>query len=309
MSTEGAPQLGDAPRLIQVNGRMLCIQIRGRGPTVVLDGGGTGQGIANGWGHEFEGGLAAMATAVTYDRAGVGHSDGRQPRTITEMADDLHGLVHATKVTLPAVFVGWSYGALVTAMHALRYPRDVAGLVFVDPSPTAPAPIPAALRLPLQFLGVAQLRVMAAASAAGLFATTFGQRMVRRSVLRTVSSQPTEEMLELATRFYTTPRAIRELARLLARMDAQLHEVYQSITTPGACFPDVPTTVLVAGVRPERMPAQHHHHLDASHQRLADLASDGRVIPAEQATHQLPLEQPHVVLQYIAETIACRAQD
>lgn len=304
MHSANAPQLGDTPRLIEVDGRMLCTQIRGRGPTVVLDGGGTGQGVGGGWGREFEDGLASMATVVTYDRSGVGHSDGRQARTIAQMADDLHELVHATGVVLPAVFVGWSYGGLVTAMHALRHPGDVAGLVFVDPTPAAPVPMPAALRLPLQFLGVTQLRAMASASAAGLFGTAFGQRLIHRSVTRTSGTEPSREMLELATSFYTTPRAIRELARMLARMDTHLREVHQAMTARGACFPDVPTTVLAAAIRPERIPAKHRRHLDAGHRQLAELAPNGRVVLAEDATHQLPLEQPQLVLRHIAETIA-----
>lgn len=295
--------------MAEVNGRRLCVQVRGRGPTVVLDGGGTGQGIDGGWGRELDKELPEMATVVTYDRASVGRSEGRQARTIAAMADDLHELVHATGAALPAVYVGWSYGALVTAVHALRHPGDVAGLVFIDPTPTAPAPIPAALRLPLQFLGVAQLRVMAAASAAGLFGTALGKRLVHRSVINTAGAQPTEEMLEFAASFYNSPQAIRELAQMLARMDAHLREVHRATTRAGVHFPDVPTTVLTAGIRPARIPAEHRRHLDANHRRLAGLASDGRVVSADHASHQLPLELPHLVLQHIAETLASPAQE
>ncbi|TDD18301.1 alpha/beta fold hydrolase [Nonomuraea diastatica] len=88
-----------------------------------------------GWGEELERALAERATAVTCDRAGVGRSGGSQARTIAEMAEDLRRLLRALHLELPAAFVGWSYGGLVTQLYAARHPHDVAGLVFVDPSP------------------------------------------------------------------------------------------------------------------------------------------------------------------------------
>ncbi|GAB3458036.1 hypothetical protein GCM10027570_41160 [Streptomonospora sediminis] len=103
--------------MAEVNGRRLCAQVRGRGPTVVLDGGGTGQGIDGGWGRELDNELPEMATVVTYDRAGVGRSEGRQARTIAAMADDLHELVHAT---------GASRCPLPGRTHNRAYRRDPA---------------------------------------------------------------------------------------------------------------------------------------------------------------------------------------
>ncbi|SHG95131.1 alpha/beta fold hydrolase [Streptoalloteichus hindustanus] len=295
MTTAWADRFDSAPRLIDVGDHTICTQIRGRGPTVVLEAAGTGQGVGGAWGHAVEAGLADMATVVTYDRVGVGRSTGTPRHTITEMADDLHQLLHALEVRLPAVVVSWSYGGLVSAVHAVRHPRDVAGLVFVDPTPTAPGPTPRALRVPLQALGVTQLRLMAR----GLFDTRFGTRLIDRMA----GPQPTEGLREQTARFYRTPQAIRELARMLSRMDSHLSEVDAVLTAPGVRFPDVPTSVVAAGVRPARMPEAHRSHVDASHRRLADLAPRGRVVLAEQATHQIPYEQPDTILHQVSEVI------
>lgn len=277
----------------------MCVQIRGSGPTVVLESASTGQGIGGSWGRAVETGMAGIATVLSYDRAGVGYSEGHQRRTITEMADDLHQVVRAVGVDLPAVIVSWSYGGLVSAVHAVRHPDDVAGLVFVDPTPIGPAPMPRAVRVPLQLLGVAQLRFMAASSAAGLFHTRLGAYMIDRMA----GEQLTGEMRDLAAGFYRTPRAINDLARMLARMDEHLREVDDVLGQPGVHCPHVPITVIAAGLRPARMPAVHREHVDGSHRRLASLVPRGRVVVAEQATHQIPYEQPDIVVRHVAEMI------
>ncbi|MCO1659279.1 alpha/beta fold hydrolase [Pseudonocardia humida] len=134
MTATWAARFDGAPRLIDVGGRTVCARIRGSGPTVVLEAAGTGQGTGDAWGRAVEDGLPAMATVVSYDRAGVGCSQGPPRRTITEMADDLHDLLGALALPGPAVVVSWSYGGLVSALHAVRHPGDVAGLVLVDPT-------------------------------------------------------------------------------------------------------------------------------------------------------------------------------
>ncbi|MCP3802529.1 alpha/beta hydrolase [Allokutzneria sp. A3M-2-11 16] len=126
--------------LVDVRGRALCARIRGKGPAVVLDCGGAGAGVDGGWGPDLEALLAESHTVVSYDRAGSGQSGGDTPGTVAEMADDLRELLRGLEIRLPAVFVGWSFDALVTQVFATRHPEDVAGLVFVDPTPTGQRP-------------------------------------------------------------------------------------------------------------------------------------------------------------------------
>ncbi|MCO1659278.1 hypothetical protein [Pseudonocardia humida] len=121
-----------------------------------------------------------------------------------------------------------------------------------------------------------------------------------RVVDRMAGEGATDEMREQAARSARDPEAIRAMARMLARMDAHMSEVDAVLSAPGARFPDVPVTVLAAGVRPERMPRKYLDHVDESHRRLAGLAPRGRVVVAEGATHQVPYERPDAVLQHVA---------
>lgn len=294
-----AERFNDAPRLIELGGDTVCVQIRGTGPTVVLEAAGSGQGVGGSWGPVVEDRLAEVAMVVTYDRPGVGRSSGTPRHTITKMADDLHELIRAIEVQLPAIVVSWSYGGLVSAVHAMRHPEDVSGLVFVDPTPTAPPPTPRALRVPLQAVAIAQLRVMAWASARRFFETRTGTRMSAQLA----GPRATSEMIEQSTRFYRTPQAIHDLAATLSHMDSHLIEVAGILGEPGVRFPNVPTTVISAGRRPARMPDAHRAHVDGSHNLLAALAPRGRVVVAEHVSHQIPYEHPEIIVRHTIESM------
>ncbi|MER6174906.1 alpha/beta hydrolase [Streptosporangium sp. NPDC001681] len=251
------------PMMVDVGDHALCAQVRGKGPTVVLDCGGSGQGIG-GWGEDLERTLAERATVVTYDRAGVGRSGGSQARTVTEMADDLRRLLHALHLELPAVFVGWSYGGLVTQFYATRYPSDVAGLVFVDPTASGTPPGSALVR-DLSFL--------------------LAPRLLRlRAIFGGTNAQP-----------------LRELAVTLTGMQNVMREVAQARQESG--LPPAPIRVITAGRRP-RMPKAHLEHLNADHHALADQSPYGRMMVAERASHQIPFEQPEIISQAVDEVLS-----
>ncbi|MGW0586649.1 alpha/beta fold hydrolase [Streptosporangium sp. NPDC002607] len=247
------------PMMVDVGDHALCAQVRGKGPTVVLDCGGSGQGIG-GWGEDLERMLAERATVVTYDRAGVGRSGGSQAHTVTEMADDLRRLLHALHFELPVVFVGWSYGGLVTQFYATRYPSDVAGLVFVDPTASGTPPGSALVR-DLSFL--------------------LAPRLLRlRAMFGGTNAQP-----------------LRELAVTLTGMQNAMREVAQE-----SGLPPVPIRVIMAGRRPW-MPKAHLEHLKADHCALAGQSPHGQVMVAKRASHQIPFEQPEIIIQAVDEVL------
>lgn len=120
-------------RLVSIGDRKLNLYCIGEGsPAVVFDSG-LGDGLTV-WGLVQP--VVARATrACAYDRAGLGFSDpASTPRTTANAVDDLHGLLRAAGVGPPYVLVGHSLGGLTIKLFAFAYPREVAGLVFVDPS-------------------------------------------------------------------------------------------------------------------------------------------------------------------------------
>jgi pimeloyl-ACP methyl ester carboxylesterase len=79
--------------------------------------------------------VAAFAPVVAYDRRGIGQSewDGK-PQTPERVAEQLQALLGEVEAPPPYVLVGHSWGGWLIRDFAGRYPEEVAGLVYVDPS-------------------------------------------------------------------------------------------------------------------------------------------------------------------------------
>jgi pimeloyl-ACP methyl ester carboxylesterase len=129
---EMAPYL-HAQKLVDIGGRQLNVYCLGTGsPTVILDAGFPDS--TESW-YRVQRPLARTTRVCSYDRAGIGFSDGATtPRTPEAVVSDLHRLLHAAGIAPPYVLVGHSIAGLYEPLYADRYPREVGGLVLVDPS-------------------------------------------------------------------------------------------------------------------------------------------------------------------------------
>ena len=82
--------------------------------------------------------MSAHTTAQGSARA---HPAPDRPRTVDDLADDLHALLAAADVEGPYLLVGSSGGGFDVYHYAGRYPADVIGLVMDDvPAPQAAIP-------------------------------------------------------------------------------------------------------------------------------------------------------------------------
>jgi len=123
-------------RKIDVGGHSLNLLIGGHGsPAVILEGG-FGEGIA-GW-SLVQKEIANFAQTVSYDRAGLGQSEpGPKPRSARQIATELHTALQNAGVKPPYVLVGHSLGGPYVRVFADLYPKEVAGMLLVDPSQEA----------------------------------------------------------------------------------------------------------------------------------------------------------------------------
>lgn len=121
-----------AGRVVDVGGHSLYLDCRGAGrPVIVLDAG-LGGSAADWAAVQAE--LAATHTVCTFDRAGYGTSTpGPLPRHSARLASELRTLLARAGLSPPYVLGGHSLGALNVQVFAALFPRDVAGLVLVDP--------------------------------------------------------------------------------------------------------------------------------------------------------------------------------
>jgi pimeloyl-ACP methyl ester carboxylesterase len=120
-----------AARRIDIGGRRLALRAMGRGqPAVVLE---MGLGADGSFFDPIAQRMAAYTRVVWYDHAGLGRSDpAPTPRTIADLAADLHALLRAAQIPLPYVLAGHSLGGLTVRFYQHQYPAEVAALVLIE---------------------------------------------------------------------------------------------------------------------------------------------------------------------------------
>jgi pimeloyl-ACP methyl ester carboxylesterase len=128
-----ATPLSIAPigRLIDAGGHRLHINCTGEGsPTVVMESGALDLSLV--WALT-QPKVAQFTRACSYDRAGYAWSDaGPQPRTMAQIAYELHTALANAGEKGPYVLVGASLGGAIVRVFANTYPNDVSGMVLVD---------------------------------------------------------------------------------------------------------------------------------------------------------------------------------
>jgi pimeloyl-ACP methyl ester carboxylesterase len=127
--------LGDtvSPELVQVGNLRVEAKIEGVGnPSVIFESGFTGGLFL--WG-SIQGQVAKQILTLSYERAGWGRSDaGPNPRSAEQIAHELHALLAAKAIAPPYILVGHSAGGLYVRVFAHMYPKEISGLVLVDPA-------------------------------------------------------------------------------------------------------------------------------------------------------------------------------
>jgi pimeloyl-ACP methyl ester carboxylesterase len=120
-------------RMISLGDRRLSIDCDGEAAsaTVVLMAG--GGRTAKDWA-KVQPAVAKFARVCSYDFAGFGESDkaASKMQSVAEVIDDLHGLLKAANEKRSFILVGHSVAGIYARSYVTKFPREVAGLVFVD---------------------------------------------------------------------------------------------------------------------------------------------------------------------------------
>lgn len=124
---------GDDGYFTYLRGKKQYVVVQGTGePTVVFL---TGKGRDCGDFKKVYDKLKKTNQIFAYDRAGLGQSEAfRGDRTVDTMAFELHELLVKEKIKPPYILVGHALGTYIMRCYVNMYPKDVSGMVFVDPS-------------------------------------------------------------------------------------------------------------------------------------------------------------------------------
>jgi len=129
---EGSAVGEDRMEMVDVGDHKLQIMRSGQGsPTVIFESG-LGRKEIERW-SEMLARIGEITSVVCYARAGrAGSEPAKGPRTPVAVTEELHTMLERAGYMPPYILVGDSFGALYVRVFAMRYPKDVAGLVLID---------------------------------------------------------------------------------------------------------------------------------------------------------------------------------
>jgi pimeloyl-ACP methyl ester carboxylesterase len=124
---------GDDGYFTYLRGKKQYVVVEGKGePTIVFL---TGKGRDCGDFKNVYDKLKKTNQIFAYDRAGLGQSEAfRGDRRVDTMAFELHELLVKEKIKPPYVLVGHALGTYIMRCYVNMYPKDVSGMILVDPS-------------------------------------------------------------------------------------------------------------------------------------------------------------------------------
>ena len=299
VQAQSVPRASSSPlgSLVDVGGYRLHLYCTGSGsPTVII----TGAGYSFDWGL-VQPELARHTRVCSYDPAGSAWSDPppHQPSCVDHI-DELHRLLSRGGLHDKLILVGHSIGAVFARLYAERYPREVAGLVFVDhaaviqmtggPGGLVTGQLPPGAVLGRGVLLPPGTRVPPS-SGAGTSATyeddSAFQRLpaVNRSLHEWANALPSTE----------SPRAQR------ARFD-QCFSMIDSLDA-NRRQPLGGKPLVVIG-----LPLRAQGYIDFQHRLLA-LSSNSMQLVADSSGHLVPLDQPSIVIRGVESVVrAVRAR-
>ncbi len=283
------------------DGRQLNFRCSGQGaPTVILEGGYAATSLA--WSRVRA--LVAKTNRVcTYDRAGYGFSDpGPLPRDGAAIARDLDRGLRAAKISGPFIVVGHSAGALYVRLFSNRRPREVVGMVLVDPSVEYQEQRFAAEFGPgagsIAPIKAVATRCLAAAEQNLLPSSEPGLARCSDRASRDQPASVAAARLAESIRASTWRTKLSELDNLWTSTSAQLSDGRQS-------YGELPLIVLTAGRTysgaPEPARSAVQGLWERLHQKLAARSTRGVNRQVPDSSHMMMNDRPEVVAAAIAE--------
>jgi pimeloyl-ACP methyl ester carboxylesterase len=305
-SARRCQQFGLPGRLIDVGGHRLHAVCQGDGkPVVLLESGVAASSLS--W-TLVQPEIAKFTRVCAYDRAGLAWSDmASSPRTFTRIVEELRAVVMEIAPRGPYVLVGHSFGSFVVRAYAARFPRDVAGLILVDP--------------PTDWLSMSRQRSRMLHG--GVHLSRIGALLAHLGVVRACLALLTGGAPAAPRRFVKIfgPTAARTLERLVGevrKLPPDIHPVVQMLWCQPKCFHamadhllvlaregasiaalapprDVPVTVISSGDQP---PEQ-----ILAHRRLSERSDAGRHVIAARSGHWILFDEPDLIVDAIRELI------
>jgi pimeloyl-ACP methyl ester carboxylesterase len=234
--------------------------------------------------------IAEFARVCTYDRAGLGWSDpGPQPRSSQQYASELHALLEAAGEEPPFLLVAHSLGAHTVRIYTDEHPEDVVGMVLVD------ARLPSG-DMPSNEMSTGQLALWEFLARCGFF-RLMGKQAMQVQAPAIAAKIPDYPYPIVWSPIYFETNRLETMT--VSESDKRARE-----TGPFADLPLVvitsDTSGLFSQLPPDEMEAA-EERFRAGQQDLADLSTNGQFLIAEGSGHNIPVENPEIIVATVRE--------
>ncbi len=277
-------------RLVDVNGNLMHIYCTGEGsPTVLLD------SDIGGWSIHWtlvQARVSEFTRVCSYDRAGYGWSEaGPEPRTLGEIALELHLLLRNAGEEGPFVLVGHGLMGPAARLYTHNFSDDVAGMVLLD-SYTADQfdGLVADLAWRLDAMQVAGLVAPIGTVRLADLVWHYDERLLQGAAL----PDPQAEVFRAGTYKADYWRTLHGEYTFLSESADQMRQVGD--------LGDRPLVVLSAINRPESAWPDEDAHRDAQ-QALVELSTDGEWVVSETGRHFIQVDNPVLVTVAIQNVV------
>lgn len=317
LSSPPAPPPG---RLVDVGGWRLHLNCTGERrpgqPLVVLEAGAGDFSVE--W-SLVQPHVAAFARVCSYDRAGDGWSElGPHPRTMHQVAYELHTLLAKAGETAPYVLVGHSYGGWLVRVYRSVYPSEVVGMVLVEggadnplrvmPDGTLARSSDLASGKPIPAINMSTPLKVSDIPPGALAQMTAGLEEASRHA----NEPPRDKLPPDAQRMRTW--ALGQLGHVAAAVnpftEEELAQLRAEHPNGEHVYGDLPLFVIARG-KPEqdgRMNPALEEERSKEYAALAALSARGTHVVATRSGHHVQIEQPEIVVDAIQRTIGVQKQ-
>jgi pimeloyl-ACP methyl ester carboxylesterase len=296
-----------AQRLIEIEpGRRLNLFCLGHGkPTVLLN---AGLGDSSLVWRRVQGTLSKSTRVCSFDRAGYGFSDpARSPPTVQSAVDDMAALISHGGLGSPVILVAHSLGGMQALLFAFEKPRQLAGLVLIDPA------YPGQPRTGSEAEQIRNIGDCLDAARAGSLAQADPPASLHHCLDYPANPDPLlhRELDRQDARVQNYVTKLAEAKGLHATDDRGRTEDARILDAHWRSLGAMPLTVLSAGtvwpanasMTTGQARAKWAQHIEG-HRRLAALSTRGKLIVVPHTTHYIQRLQPQAVVRAVAAMLA-----
>ncbi|MEM8987649.1 MAG: alpha/beta hydrolase [Pseudomonadota bacterium] len=285
-------------KIVEAGGQKLHVVLKGvrsdGDPAIILDGGLSANSLA--W-PLVEAELSNRYQTVSFDRAGHLWSPvGKQPRDAERNNAELLAVLRALDVKPPYIYVAHSYSGFLARIFTAKHPELIAGLVLPETTTAEIADI--LTPSPAEFKAMRR----------SAFVARFGVSRIAQLFAK-AHDMPPGPLKDIVATWSKMTAA--------AKAEAAIHDELATFKANGALadetksFGDLPMIVIASDRAfsefpvPEDMTREEADTLNVESQKsLIDLSACSEFWMADQSGHEIPWDQPEIIVRAVDWTVA-----